>query len=164
MRAVVLGVLAAATVAHADQVPVEPPDPADTQMFKAPTGRDIVIDTPNDRSTSNIILVSSLAGGGAILGGIGLYFHLDSRSQSDKVSATAPTGRPWTGANQSAVDTAASDRTAAAVFYGVGGALIIAAAVTLMLTDPGSTRTVIHPHTALAPVPGGAIAMHEWSF
>lgn len=162
MRAVVLGLLAASTVAHADIV--NPPDPADTQMFRAPTGGDIVIDTPNDRSTNNVILLSSLAGAGAILGGVGLYFHLDSRSQSDKISATANTGRPWTPADQATADTASSDRTKAAVFYAVGGALIIASAITLMLTDPGSTHTVIHPHTALAPVPGGAIAMHEWSF
>ena len=160
MRAALVLLLAAGRVARAD----EPADPNDTLVYKAPTGHDIIIDADNDRSTSNIALVAGMAGGGALLGGVGLYFHLDSRSESTKVSATVPTSRPWLPSDQAAVDQAAGDRTKAAIFYGIGGALVIAAAVTLIVTDPGSTRTVIHPHTALVPVPGGAVAMHAWSF
>lgn len=161
MRAAVLLLLVAATrVARAD----EPADPNDTLVYKAPTGHDIVVVTDNDRSTSNIALVSGMAGAGALLGGVGLYFHLDSRSESSKVSATVPTSRPWLPSDQAAVDQAASDRTKAVIFYSLGGALVVAAAVMLIVTDPGSTTTVIHPHTALVPVPGGAIAMHAWSF
>ena len=164
MRVALLGLVAASKVAHADTTPIVPPDPADTQMFKAPTGHDIVVETPNERTAANIGLVAGLAGAGALIAGVGLYFHLDSRSESDKVTAGSPTSRPWGAADQTHVDNASSDRTKAIVFYSVGGALVIGALVTLFVTDPGSSTTVIHPHTSLAPVPGGAIAFHEWSF
>lgn len=163
MRAALLLLVAATTAVRADAPPVSPD--YDGPMFKAPTtGKDIVIETPEERSSTNILVIASTAGAGALIGGLGLYFHLDSRSQSDKLSTTKATGRPWLPADQAAVDQAASDRTKAVVFYTVGGALIIGAVVALLVTDPGSTTTVIHPHTALVPTPGGAMAMHEWSF
>jgi len=162
MRAVLALLVAATTAAHAQ--PSEPADPADTPIFKPSVGHDIVVETQEDRSTANIAAIAGVAGAGALLGGLGVYFHLDSRTQSDKVSAGKPTSRPWSPADQAAGDQAASDRTKAAVFYGVGGALLIGAVVAMIVTDPGSTKTVIHPHTAIAPTPGGAIAMRSWSF
>ena len=164
MRVVLPLLVAATTVAHAQPSASEPPDPADTPMFKAPTGHDFVVETPEERSTTNIAVIAGIAGAGALVGGLGVYFHLDSRSESNKVSAGVPTSRPWLPADQAAVDQASSDRTKAVIFYSLGGALIIGAVVALIVTDPGTTRTVIHPHTAIAPTPGGAIAMHEWSF
>jgi hypothetical protein len=164
MRATLLLLVAATTIAQAQPSATEPPDPADTPMFKAPTGHDFVVETPEERSTTNIAAIAGIAGAGALVGGLGLYFHLDSRSESNKVTAGVPTSRPWLPADQAAVDQASSDRTKAALCYAVGGALIIGAVVALIVTDPGSTRTVIHPHTAIAPTPGGAIAMHVWSF
>ena len=161
MRAGLL-LLVATTVAHAE--PAEPTDPTDTPVFKPPTGHDIVVEIPGERTNMNIAVISGIAAGGALIGGLGVYFHLDSKSESNKVSAGVPTSRPWLPSDQAAVDQAASDRTKAAIFYGVGGALIIAAVVALIVTDPGSTKTVIHPHTAIAPTPGGALAIHEWSF
>lgn len=163
MRVVLPLLVAATTAAHAEPAD-EPPDPADAPMFKPPVGHDIVVEVQEDRSTANIAAISGVAGAGAIFGGLGVYFHLDSRTQSDKVSAGKATSRPWSPADQAAVDQAASDRTKAAVFYGVGGALLIGAVVAMIVTDPGSTKTIIHPHTAIAPTPGGAIAMRSWSF
>ena len=162
MRAVLPLLVALASAAHAE--PTEPPDPADAPMFRPAVGHDIVVETPNERSTTNIASISGAAGLGAALGGLGVYFHLDSKSAANKVTADSPTNRPWLPADQAAVDQASSDRTKAAIFYGVGGALIIGAVVALIVTDPGSTRTVIHPHLAIAPTPGGAIAMRSWSF
>lgn len=162
MRAVLPLLVLATTVAHAQ--PTAPPDPADTPMFKAPTGHDFVVETDEERSTANIATIAGVAGAGALFGGIGVYFHLDSRSEANKVSAAVPTSRPWLPADQAAVDQASSDRTKAAIFYGLGGACLIGAVVALIVTDPGSTKTVIHPHTAIAPTPGGAIALRSWSF
>jgi hypothetical protein len=160
MRAALLLMLAATSVARADEAK---PD-YDGPMFKAPTGKDIVIETPEERSSTNIITISSIAGAGVVLGGIGVYFNLDGKSQADKVSTGVPLNKPWTAADQAAVDAASSDKTKTIIFYSLGGAAIVGAAVMLLMTDPGSTKTVIHPHTAIAPVPGGAIAMHAWSF
>ena len=166
MRGALLLLVAASTVARAGTPAT--PDPGtpdyDGAMFKSPTGPDYVVETPEERSTMNIVVIASVAGGGALLGGVGAYFNLDSKTQSDKVSTGVPTQKPWTAADQAAVDQASSDRTKAIVFYSLGGAAIIGATIALLLTDPGSTKTTIHPHTAIAPVPGGAIAMHEWRF
>ncbi len=160
MRGPLLLLVAATTAARAGTAAI----PEGTAPQTASEGKDVVIETPEERTTMNIVAIASVAGGGALIGGLGVYFHLDSKTESDKVSAGVPTGRPWLPADQAAVDQASSDRTKAIIFYSLGGAAIIGAAVALILTDPGSTKTVIHPHTAIAPLPGGAIAMHEWRF
>jgi hypothetical protein len=166
MRRALLLLVAASTTARAGTPATPEPGTPDYDgpMFKAPAAKDYVVETPEERSTMNIVAIASVAGGGVLIGGLGVYFNLDSKTQSDKVSVGVPTGRPWTATDQAAVDQASSDRTKAIIFYSLGGAAIIGAAVALIVTDPGSTKTVIHPHTAIAPLPGGAIAMHEWSF
>ena len=152
--------LVAATTTRAGTAAI----PGGTAPQTASDGKDIVIVTPEDRSTTNIVTIASIAGAGLLVGAVGVYFNLDGKSESDKISAGVPTTRPWLPSDQAAADQASSDRTKTIVFYSLGGALIAGAAVMLILTDPGSTKTVIHPHTAISPLPGGAIAMHEWTF
>lgn len=136
------------------------------RVFAQP--HDIVVETPGERSTGNKLALGGMAAAGVLAGALGLYYHLDSRSLSDDVSADSATGRPWTSDLQSKVDRASDDRTKAAVFYSVGGVLIAGAIVALIVTEPKSETTVIRPHTAmpiLAPAQGGgAVVGGAWSF
>ncbi|MFT3696968.1 MAG: hypothetical protein QM831_27750 [Kofleriaceae bacterium] len=125
-------------------------------------GQDIVIKTDRPRDAKNIALVAGLAGVGVIFGGVGLYYHLDSRTNSNAVSPDRPTNEPWTPADQAKYDDAHSSAIKAGVFYGLGGAAIISSVVLLIVTDPGQNETAIHPH--VTPTPGGAMFGGTWSF
>ncbi|HEU0037507.1 MAG TPA: hypothetical protein VFQ53_43145 [Kofleriaceae bacterium] len=159
-------------VAHADEpaipptsepapdVPATAPRPDRPTLRSAP--REIVVDIPGERSRNNKLVLIGVTAASAIAGGIGLYYHLDSRSASDEVSAQLFTGRPWTADDEATVDRAASSRTRAAIGYSIGGALLVGAIVGYTLTDPAPRREVIR--TSLVPVPGGAIAGAGWRF
>lgn len=130
-------------------------------------GRDIVIETPGERTTNNKLVLGGIAGLGVVAGALGVYFHLDSRSASDAVSADALTGRAWTQEEVDLVDRASSSRTNAAVAYSLGGALLIGAVIALIVTEPPSETTVIRPHTGtptVMPTSGGAMVGGVWSF
>jgi hypothetical protein len=157
-------------------VPAEPgadpayggrPDP-DVRNFPAPRGKDVVIVSYPERSRANIMWLAGLGGGGVLLGAIGLYYHLDSRSASNDVSSNQFTGRIWTSKEQATYDRANRSAVIAGVFYGLGGALVLATAITYMVTEPEAEQMTIHPHgqpTALvAPTRGGAIVGGTWSF
>ena len=131
--------------------------------------RDIVITVPGDRSTQNIAMVAGIAAAGALLGGIGVYYNLDSKSAAENVSPKHPTNTPWTAADQADYDRAHSSGIKAGVFYGLGGAVLIGAIVTLIVTAPASETTVIHPHYAgvqplVAPTANGAMVGGAWRF
>ena len=131
------------------------------------SAKDIVIETPGERTQEQRLLIGGLAGAGVLVGALGLYFHLDSRDASDQVSASAFTARAWTADEQDAFDRADRSGTRAAIGYGVGGALLVAAVVTLIVTDPGTEVTVIRPRSAspvVSPAPGGALFGGMWSF
>ncbi len=125
---------------------------------------DITVEIPGERSTANIATLAGITGGAALFGAIGLYFHLDSRSISSDLSASMPTGKPWTDADRKKEAQASDDRTRAAIFYGIGGALLVGAVVTYIATEPGSEIQVIRPHTSVQPTPGGALVTRWWSF
>jgi hypothetical protein len=147
-------------------VPTLRPEP-DSSDFAKPraAGKDIVITVPGERSHHNILVLSSIAGAGALLGAVGLYFNLDARSAANDVNADQAQHVPWTPALQSKYDQAHDSSVKAGVFYGLGGAVVIGAIVGLIITTPKDTTTVIHPHTALiAPTPGGAVVGTAWSF
>src|SRR5258705_12089846 len=102
MRTALVLVALAPTLAAADEppgsvqtgepAPTSPsparPDPADGggSYFAAPKGHDIVVTSQDDRSTQNVALLATLGGAGLILGGTGVYFHLDAHSKSQDVS------------------------------------------------------------------------------
>lgn len=154
------------------------PDPAygerpeaDTRNFPAPRGKDVVIIAYPDRTTKNLVTLGVIGGAGVVAGAIGLYFHLDSRDATDKVAAHSFTGQAWTPERQDAYDRAHSSATTAGVFYGIGGALVLATAVLYIATEPKPETMTIHPHTDYKPAAliaplreGGAMAVGAWSF
>ena len=140
------------------------PEEAAPTLLRGPGGQDIVITTEGERTTTNIAVLASVAGLGTVLGGLGLYFHLDGRSAANNVSATNPTSKPWTAADQSDFDRAHSSRTDAVILYSLGGAMLIGAVVALIVTEPKEQTSVIHPHTTLSPTPGGAMLGRMWQF
>lgn len=134
------------------------------------TGRGIVVRYTPNRSKENIILLSVLAGSSLVFGGIGLYFHFDSRSSSDMVSAHKFTGLPWTQERQDIYDDAHHSATVAKVAYGIGSAVLLTTAIVYMVTEPKMKEMSVASHasgkpTALvAPTRGGAIVGGAWSF
>lgn len=133
----------------------------------AAADREIVIETPGERSPANKALLVGLAGAGVLAGGLGLYWHLDSRSAADEVSASVFTGEAWTSEDVASVEQAERARTRAAVAYGIGGAFVVGALVALIVTEPAPERTVIRPRSAtptVAPTEGGALVGGRWSF
>jgi hypothetical protein len=143
----------------------EHPD-ADVRNFPAPRGKDFVIVSYPDRSSQNITTLAVLGGSGVVAGAIGLYFHMRYRSASDEVGADHFTGELWTPERQDLYDRAHSSSIAAGVFYGLGGGLLLATAITYIVTEPKPEKMVIHPHTSavVAPTRGGALVGGAWSF
>jgi hypothetical protein len=138
--------------------------------FAAPAGKDITIKSYPDRSPTNIWSLSIAAGLGVVVSGVGAYYHLDSRDQSDKINAHRFTGESWTPERAAIYDEAHSSAVKAGVFYGIGGALVLGAAIAYIVTEPKMETTVIHPHVdskptaLLAPTRGGALVGGAWSF
>ena len=159
--AVIAIVVAMAGGARAD-------DDEPTPSFPDPTGPDYTITSPGERSTKNEVILASIAGGGAVFALIGGYYHRDSNSASNEVTATIPTNHPWSPADQANYDRAASSRTKAIVFYSIGGAALVTAAVYLIVTEPPETQTIIHPHRRFVPkveiAPTGAVLGGGWTF
>jgi hypothetical protein len=157
---------AVALVVVTGRVAAEPDDDRPVS-FPDPTGPDIVITSPGERTLNNKLVIGGIAGAGAAIAGIGLYFHLDALSARDRVSVNGSTHRSWTTADQADYDRAHSSGVKAAVFYSIGGAALLAAAITLIATEPPSETQVIHPHRArptVTPAPGGALVGESWTF
>lgn len=157
-------------------VPVESTPPAPEQPAEAPSNEmlvptparrvdDIVVKSRPDRPRTTVFALAAGVGVGAILGGVGLYYHLDSRDASKELSSHKATGETWTAERQATFERAHDSSVAAGVLYGIGGAVIVGTVIALVLTEPKEETTVIHPHTALvAPTQGGAIVGGMWSF
>lgn len=156
----------------ADPAYGEKPDAADggAGYFAAPKGHDYTIRTYADRTTNNVIGLAVVGGASLIIGGIGVYYNLDSRDRSAEVSAHKLTGIAWTPELQSKYDQAQHSATMAGVMYGIGGALLLGTAIAYIITEPKQEEIVVHPHvdskpTALvAPIRGGALVGGTWSF
>ncbi|HEV7556418.1 MAG TPA: hypothetical protein VGO00_13220 [Kofleriaceae bacterium] len=161
LRAVFAMLVAMTASARAD-------DDEPAPNFPDPTGPDYTITSPGERTTKNEIILASIAGGGALFGLIGGYYHRDSHSASNKVTAIFPTNHPWSATDQASYDQAESSRTKAIVFYSIGGAALVTAAVYLIVTQPADTQTLIHPHRRFVPkvdvAPTGAVLGGGWTF
>src|SRR5687768_13725597 len=147
------------------------PEPADGRKnFPAPRGKDIVIVAHPDRSKSNITVLAALGGGGVVFAAVGLYFHLDARTATSEVEASKFTGEPWTRERQATYERAESSSMLAGVFYGIGGALVLATAITYIATEPKAETITIHPYAnpkpvaLVAPTRGGAMVGGMWRF
>ena len=162
----VLTVVATPTVAHAQDYfgSEAPPD-------------DIAFRTDKPRTRNQRIALASLFGGAALFGGVGLAFHLDSRSKSDQVSAVGEhTGRVYTEDVDATRRGALRSRTLAMVGYGVGAACLTAAVITLFVTQPGTEVVTVGkdkkkppPPTvpvpmSVTPLPGGGMVAAAWTF
>jgi hypothetical protein len=130
--------------------------------FAAPKGKDIVVTSRPDRSRKNVLGLATAAGASLVAGGVGLYFHVDSRDASRAISAPAYTGAAWTDETQATYDRAHRSALLAGVFYGIGGAALLATAIAYIATEPAQETTIIHPHVSLAP--GGATVGGGWRF
>lgn len=142
----------------------ERPDPADGggSYFAAPKGKDIVVKMHPDRSRRNVTGLLILGGAGLVVSGVGLVFHLDSKSATEEVGAHKFTGETWTPERQDVYERAHRSAIAAGVFYGIGGGLLIGTAIAYMVTEPKMETTVIHPHVAIGP--SGAMVGGGWQF
>jgi hypothetical protein len=130
--------------------------------FAAPKGKDIYIKQYPDRSRANVIGLWTTAGAGVVLTGVGLAFHLDYRSKANDLSSDRFTGEPWTAERQATFDDAHSSSVMAGVFYGLGGATLLAATIAFIVTEPKVVTIVIHPH--VDPKNGGAMIGGGFSF
>jgi hypothetical protein len=130
--------------------------------FAAPKGKDIVIKQYPDRSRKNVIALWSTAGAGVVLGGVGFAFHLDYRSKADELSSNRFTGQPWTPERQATYDDAHRSSVIAGVFYGVGGATLLAATIAFIVTEPKAETIIIHPH--VDPKTGSTTLGAGWRF
>ena len=189
MRAVLLGCLISVlpATARADEEPTgaptpivepvptnpEPTDPpkSDPEKYEGPIvkssirPREIVIDVPGLRTGQTRLVLGSLLAAGTLAGAVGLYFHLDSRSSANEISAQLFTGRTWTDSRQNVFDDTDRSRNHAIIAYTIGGLFVTGAIVAFIISEPKSERTVIRPHHAgLVPTPGGAMAGAGWSF
>ena len=132
----------------------------------ADSRQDYTVEVQGDRSRSNVITIAGIAGAGVLFGGLGVYYNLDSRDAANAVSASKFINVPWTQDRQDTYDRAHDSKIKAEVFYGIGGACLIAAVVTLIVTEPKTETITIRPHAAptVAPAPGGAMLGGMWSF
>lgn len=155
-----------APIQDTSETPPPPPQNYEKPALKSPIRpREIVIDVPGVRSRTQKIALGSLVAAGVIAGSIGLYFHLDSRSAANEVSESVFNGKTWTPEREQRFDEGERSKSRAGIGYAIGGAFVIGAIVTLIVTDPGSERAVIRPrHAGVVPVPGGAVAGAGWSF
>jgi hypothetical protein len=130
--------------------------------------KDIIIEIPGERSTENKLMLGGIAGAGVILGLLGAYWHLDSRSASDDVTADSFTGQAWTAEDQALFERAERSRGRAIIAYSAGGVLLVGAAVLYIITEPKSETAVIRPHgrgsPTVTPTDGGAMLGGMWSF
>lgn len=169
-RLTALAALAATAAPHVVLADVPHADDGADYATPIASGRDIVVVIPGERSSGNLGLCAGLAGGGLLVGAVGLYFHLQSKSDADAVSAHEITGKQWTTADQATFDHAHDNAVKAGIFYGIGGALAISAIVTWIVTEPKAEKRVIHPHgggsgqATFAPTPGGALVGRAWRF
>ena len=102
------------------------------------------------------------AGSGLVLSGVGVYFHLDSKSATDEVGTHKFTGEPWSPALQDSYERANRSAVVAGVFYGLGGAALVATAIAYMVTEPKAETHVIRPHVAVGN--HSAVIGGGWSF
>lgn len=132
--------------------------------------RDIVVRYHPDRTRDNMVLLAALGGAGLVFGGIGLYFHLDATSAIDAVQADHFTGDAWSARHQDDYDRAYSSSIVAGVSYGIGGALLLATAITYIVTEPEMTTRVVRPYSNsrpisyVTPLRGGAFVGRGWTF
>jgi hypothetical protein len=122
------------------------------------------------RSTTEWVIIGSLAGGAAAFGGLGLLFHLDSRDASNDLNAIGRhTGRIYDDAAVRTWKRAHRSRALAITGYSIGGGLLVASMIAVVLTEPGADEYTVGGEPVgtsllIAPAPGGAMVTKGWTF
>ncbi len=167
---VVVAVVSSAMVAPALAQPEDPVRPEMDNIPLRPTkhSREITVEIPGERSSQNKWLLRGLGAVTVIAAGAALYYHLDSRSTADAVSANTPTGIPWSSALQSIVDDNDRSRSRATIGYVIGGSFLIGLIVTYIATNPPAEQRTIYTTVGMRPIvtptAGGATVGAGWSF
>jgi tetratricopeptide (TPR) repeat protein len=131
-------------------VPTSEPPPTPTTSSEAPA---VAVQAGPTNDTAHTMRVAGIAsaatGVGAI--GLGIIYGVLAQQQSDKVSHA----RRWDASIQSALDDGNGDQTKMYVFYGVGGALLVAGgALYYYGMHNAAERAQSPPRVSLAPQVG----------
>ena len=145
------------------------PAPASPDYFgRASKPGTISYQDDGDRSIADRHLILGLYIGAAVVGGLGLYFHLDSRAAADDVSNENEATGPWTASLQSTYDRAHRDGELAEVSYGVAGGLLIGAIVATWWTQPKPRTAQVEvsrmPTPVVSPSHNGGVVSAQWDF
>lgn len=144
---------------------------ADTDYFGNEAPKEgVTFKVEGSRTRTQRIWLGGLGGATALAGGLGLYFHLDSRDASNEVSTSRSTlgaGYTYTLEREATRERALRSRNIAIGAYAVGGVLLVSTIVALVKTQPASAEVRVRsadPATSVVPLPGGAFAARTWSF
>ncbi len=146
------------------------PAGADTNYFGGggdPT--EVKYRRPKSRTLGQQLTIAGFTAGGLLAGGVGVYFHLDSRDAASELSSDGRVMGAWTADRQAQFDRAGSSGTKAIIGYSVGAVLLGAAVVALWRSVPGDEEVAIEPARkaavpVIAPVAGGAVVGGAWSW
>jgi hypothetical protein len=128
---------------------------------KKPHGA-ILVRRKRERCRADRMLIGGLLAGAAVTTAAGVYFHLDSRSAADEVSARTPTNRRWSEELDDIYDRGQRSGTLAKVSYGLAGALAVGTLVAVWLTDPG--EEMVELRVGATATPDGATVGAAWAF
>ena len=172
LRVLVAGVLVAGGVpARADTpappatTPSAPTNPTIDYFQKG--GGGVLVRKDRSRTRRQKLLIYGLAGGAALFGGLGAYFHYDSKSIADELSADSDQHQRWSPELQDKYDRGQLDGKLAIAGYAISAGLIAATIVVVIKTDPGTELETIGPGGAKPVadvVPGGATVGASWSW
>ncbi len=143
---------------------------AEPDYFGKSGGDDIKIRLDKPRTGKQRIVIGALLGGAVVFGGLGVGFHLDSRSVSDELGAKDFTGLVYTREREDLRRRGVRSRAIAIGGYAVGGVLLISTVVALLVTQPGTELLTIDSQPVKTPVSlvplrdGGAVVSGAWSF
>ncbi|RMH41686.1 MAG: hypothetical protein D6689_10355 [Deltaproteobacteria bacterium] len=125
------------------------------------------------RTRGQKIVLASLAGATLAAGGLGLYFHLESKRASDEVSRFSGdhSGLVYTDEVDRRRRDALDNRTRAIAMYATGGVLLVGTVAYFIWTSPDPVERSYADdaeeagrQTWWTPVPGGAVAGASWTF
>ena len=145
------------------------PAPATPDYFgRASKPGTISYQDDGDRSPSDRHLIVGLYVGAAVVGGLGLYFHLDSRAAANDVSNQNEATGPWTAALQSTYDRGHHDGELAEISYGVAGSLLLGAIIATWWTQPKPRTAQVDvsriPTPVVSPTRNGGVVSAQWDF
>jgi tetratricopeptide (TPR) repeat protein len=121
-------------IAKAHPPPVEPPDATPPVPPPTPPQPPVQPVTPPSTSSAGKVAGGVTAGVGAVALGVGAALAVLAGNQAARVNAAGASHAPWTQALQDDFDGAHRDGTASGVLLGVGGALVAAGGLVVVLS------------------------------